>query len=99
MHGTGCFIRRKLIFDTQCFQGVQHMADIIAIQQISQAGRSMASAASNNARLETLLDPGRLTVPSTRAIGSRVRVFIIFLLQRKILIVRAMSNAHAFRIK
>ena len=79
MHGALGLVGGELVLDAELGQRRQHVADVIAVEQVGQPGGAPARAASSRARLETLLEPGRLTTPATLEMGSKRNEFIDFL--------------------
>jgi hypothetical protein len=48
------FYLRKLVLNAEFSQRIQHMTDIITVEEVSKASSALARAASKRARLETL---------------------------------------------
>ena len=61
--------------NSQCAQGIQHVAYIVAISRLVSTVSATIKSRQQQGTIRTLLDPGGLIVPSTRAMGCNVEGF------------------------
>jgi hypothetical protein len=59
--------------NSQRTQRIEHMAHIVAVQKIGQNGGALCEGGQQQGAVGNTFEPGRLMVPSTRAMGCNVR--------------------------